>query len=94
MYTYYVSVFIFFLSMLYFQENGRLLMGVRKYTEARKKSNQKWDKENLDRFSIVAPKGKKDKWKSAAAEAGKSLNQFVIDSVDDAIKLNRKRAGE
>ena len=32
----------------------------RKYTEAQKKSAQKWDAANLDRVSVAMPKGKKD----------------------------------
>ena len=58
----------------------------RKYTEARKESNKKWDSANLDRMSIAAPQGTKERWKVAASDRGKSLNQFIFDSVEQAIK--------
>lgn len=51
----------------------------RPYTEARKKNNKAWDAENLDRISIAAPKGTRDALKAAAALAGKSVNQYIID---------------
>lgn len=57
----------------------------RKYTEAQKRSAQKWDAANLDRMSIAAPQGTKERWKNAATERGKSLNQFIVDSVEAEI---------
>ena len=60
----------------------------RKYTEAQKRSAKKWDKANLDRISIAAPKGTKERWKAAAERRGKSVNQFVLESVE--AKLERE----
>ena len=57
----------------------------RPYTEARKKNNKAWDAENLDRISIAAPKGTRDALKAAAAVAGKSVNQFIIDTLAPAL---------
>ena len=57
-----------------------------KYTEARKEGNKRWDEKNLDRVSIAMPKGKKDEIKSAAAQAGQSMNAYIISAIDEAIK--------
>lgn len=53
----------------------------RPYTEARKNNNKAWDAKNLDRISIAAPKGTRDALKLAADQAGKSVNQFIIDTL-------------
>lgn len=56
-----------------------------KYTEARKNGNRKWDAANLDRISVAAPKGTKERWKAAAVAQDKSLNQFIVEAVDHQI---------
>lgn len=61
----------------------------RKYTEARKENNQKWDAANLDRISIAVDKGKKDKIKAAASASGLSMNQYI----DNAITEKMSREG-
>jgi len=61
-------------------------MASRKYTEARKENNRAWDAANLDRISVAAEKGTKEKWKQAAAGQGKSLNQFIIDCVKEVME--------
>lgn len=53
-----------------------------KYTEAKKRNNRKWDAANLDRLSVAAPKGTKDRWKAAAEVRGQSLNQFIVKAVE------------
>ena len=63
-------------------------MAPRKYTEARKENNKKWDTANLDRVSIAIPKGRKDVIKAAAAAAGESMNQYIITAVDRRIELD------
>ena len=69
-------------------------MTPRKYTEARKEGNRRWDEANLDRVSIALPKGKKDEIKAAALAAGESMNQYIIAAVDARIELDSKKAGE
>ena len=61
-------------------------MSPRKYTDARKENNRKWDAANLDRISVAAPKGTKERWKDAAAVRGKSVNQFIVDTVNHEIE--------
>ena len=60
------------------------------YTEAKKRNNRKWDAANLDRISVAAPKGTKERWKAAAEEQGQSLNQFIVDSVESTINAPQR----
>ncbi len=53
------------------------MVKARKYTEAQKKSAQKWDAANLDRMSIALPKGSRDSIKAHAAARGESVNGFI-----------------
>ena len=69
-------------------------MAPRKYTEARKENNKKWDAANLDRVSIAIPKGRKDVIKAAAAAAGESMNQYIITAVDRRIELDESQPVE
>lgn len=57
----------------------------RKYTEAQKKSAKKWDAANLDRISVAAPRGTKERWKAAAAARNMSLNQLIVEAVDNQV---------
>lgn len=54
---------------------------MRKYTEAKKDGNRKWDAANLDRISIAIPKGEKDLIKAAAKQAGESVNAYIAAAV-------------
>lgn len=63
----------------------------RKYSEAQKKSARKWDAANLDRISVAAPKGTKERWKSAAMAHDKSLNQLIVEAVDHQISQDRDK---
>ena len=53
-----------------------------KYTEARKQGNKKWDAANLDRVSLVMPKGRKDIIKAHADAYGESVNGFINRAID------------
>lgn len=63
----------------------------RKYTEAQKMSAKKWDAANLDRISVAAPKGTKERWKAAAVAQDKSLNQLIVEAVDNQISQDRRK---
>ena len=69
-------------------------MPPQKYTDARKEGNRKWDAANLDRVSIAMPKGKKDDIKAAAAAVGESMNQYIINSVEQRMERDNEKAGE
>ena len=60
-----------------------------KYTEARKEGNRKWDAANLDRISIALPKGKKDDVKAAAVAVGESMNQYIINAVEQRMERDK-----
>lgn len=57
-----------------------------KYTDAQKKATIKYLQEKTDSVQIRTKKGTKDRWKSAAAARGVSLNQLIVDSVEEKIK--------
>ena len=65
-----------------------------KYTEAKKRNNRKWDAANLDRVSIAMAKGKKDEIKAAAATAGESMNQYIINAVDQRMERDKQEGGD
>lgn len=64
-----------------------------KYTEAQKKASIKYLKERTDSIQIRTQKGTKERWKAAAEERGKSLNQFIVDTVETEIRA-KKESGE
>lgn len=66
-------------------------MPPQKYTDARKEGNRKWDSANLDRVSIAMAKGKKDDIKAAAAAAGESMNQYIINAVDQRMERDKEQ---
>ena len=68
-------------------------MPPQKYTEARKEGNRKWDAANLDRVSIAMAKGKKDEIKAAASAAGESMNQYIINAVDQRMERDKQEGG-
>lgn len=66
-----------------------------KYTDAQKKASIKYLKEKTDSIQIRTPKGTKERWKSAATDRGKSLNQFIVDTMENEIAADTKQeAGE
>ena len=52
-----------------------------KTSAAQIKAAQKWQAANVDRLSLVVPKGERDKIKTAAAAAGESVNAFIIEAI-------------
>lgn len=55
----------------------------RKYTDARKENNRKWDAENLDRMSLALPKGQKERIQAAAVESEeKSVNAWIGKAIE------------
>lgn len=60
-----------------------------KYTEAQKKASIKYLREKTDSIQIRTPKGTKERWRAAAESHGKSLNQFIVDTIETEIR-NKK----
>lgn len=50
------------------------------------KAKNKYNAENYERISLSVPKGDKEKYKAMADNAGKSLNQFIIDCIEEKIQ--------
>ena len=57
-----------------------------RYTEAQKRSAEKYLKEKVEDIRIRVPKGQKDIIKTYAEAQGKSLNQFIVDSISAAME--------
>lgn len=64
-----------------------------KYTDAQKKASIKYLKEKTDSIQIRTPKGTKERWRTAAADRGKSLNQFIVDTVEAEIENTQEGGG-
>lgn len=60
-------------------------------SEAQKKASVKY-LEKLDEIRIRMPKGKKDDIKAAAAIAGESMNQYIINAVDQRMERDSATA--
>ena len=58
-----------------------------KYTDAQKKASIKYLKEKTDSIQIRIQKGVKERWRNAAEERGKSLNQFIVDTMENEISV-------
>ena len=58
----------------------------RKYTEAKKEGNRRWDAANLDRLSIALPKGQREVIKAHAAARGESVNGFIGRAIDETMQ--------
>lgn len=56
-----------------------------RYTEAQKRSAEKYLREKVEDIRIRVPKGQKEVIKAFAESQGKSLNQFIIDCITDAM---------
>ena len=60
-------------------------MPPRKYTEAKRDGNRKWDAANLDRISLALPKGQKDVIKAHAESMGESVNGFIARAIENQL---------
>ena len=56
------------------------------YTEAQKQATARYNKKAYDRIEIVVPKGKKAIIRDFANTKGKSVNQFITELIDNAMK--------
>ena len=69
-------------------------MSAQRYTEAKKITNQRWDKENLDRISIALRKGTKDEIKDHAAAQGESMNEFIQRAIKETMQRDKEKPRE
>lgn len=55
-------------------------------TDAHRKGNAKYLSERVEDIKVRVPKGKKDYYKREADILGLSLNQFIINAMDEKIQ--------
>ena len=65
-----------------------------KYTEAQKKASIKYLREKTDSIQIRAQKGTKERWRDAAAARSKSLNQFIVETIEAEIGGTNTEGGQ
>ena len=55
-------------------------------TPARRKASEKYRVEKIDTILVRVPKGQKEIIQNAASNRDVSLNQFIVDAINDALK--------
>lgn len=56
------------------------------YSEAQRRASLKYKQTKVDNIQIVTPKGEREKMKAAAAAAGQSLSQYVLQAVHERME--------
>ncbi|WP_369518097.1 hypothetical protein ABXS73_04505 [Intestinimonas butyriciproducens] len=59
-------------------------------SEARKKANEKWQKEKVDDIRFRVPKGKRATIQAHASARGESVNAFLNRAVDETMERDSK----
>lgn len=54
------------------------------------RSVNRYQKENYDRITLMATKGKKEEYRAAAKLKGVPLSRFIMDCVDEKIENMKK----
>jgi len=60
------------------------------YSEAQRRASLKYKRTKVDNIQIVTPKGEREKIKAAAAAAGQSLSQYVLQAVHERMEREEK----
>jgi len=63
-------------------------------SKAQQRAVNKYVRENYDLYQVKMPKGKKDDIKAAAATAGESMNQYIINAVEQRMNPSEAAGGE
>lgn len=61
-------------------------MAVNKYTEARRRANEKYNAKAYDEIKVRVSKGHKEKLKEYAEDHGESLNGFINRAIEETIE--------
>lgn len=59
-------------------------------SKAQQKAVAKYMKENYDIFQVRMPKGKKEQVRAAAESAGKSLNGYINEAIDEKMQTEQE----
>ena len=70
------------------------ILAVNKYTEARRKANEKYNAKAYDEIKVRVFKGDKDTIKAHAESRGESLNGFINRAINEAIERDTYPAGD
>lgn len=69
-------------------------MAVNKYTEARRRANEKYNAKAYDEIKVRVSKGNKDIIKAHAEGKGESLNGFVNRAIDETMERDKENKTE
>ena len=69
-------------------------MAVNKYTEARRRANEKYNAKAYDEIKVRVSKGNKDIIKAHAEGKGESLNGFVNRAIDETMERDKTSTTE
>lgn len=61
-------------------------MAVNKYTEARRRANEKYNAKTYEEIKVRVHKGQKDIIKAHAEKNGESVNGFVTRAIDETMQ--------
>lgn len=68
-------------------------MAANKYTEARRRANEKYNAKAYDEIKVRVAKGEKEKIKAYADQRGESLNGFINRAINEAMANDNRRGG-
>ena len=63
-------------------------------SKAQQKATAKYVKENYDRIEIKVQKGKKEVYRTHAAQCKESLNAFLIRAAEEAMERDAQKSGD
>ena len=69
-------------------------MAVNKYTEARRRANEKYNAKAYDEIKVRVSKGNKDIIKAHAESNGESINGFVNRAIDETMERDKENKTE
>ena len=59
-------------------------------SKAQQRAVAKYMKNNYDEIKVRMPKGKKEQIRTAAESAGKSLNSYINEAIDDKMQTEQE----
>ena len=57
-------------------------------------SINRYMQKSYDRLNVLVPKGRREEIKAAAAAVGESMNQYIINAVEQRMERDKEKAGE
>ncbi len=60
-------------------------------SKAQQRAVAKYMKNNYDEIKVRMPKGKKEQIRTAAESAGKSLNSYINEAIDEKMQTEEER---